>query len=382
MQKVPQGGAQKMTGKLKTTSGYIAPEQGYRTLQGLNQSMLKTFDEDIGLFYQQFILGHEKQEKPSSAVTIGSVVDFILLDCNGDEHQFDQRVGEKFVLYDGVKSSAQAFELADELFKTLMRSRDGSTGEITADFGEAFREAFATLQAKEKYKGKTWEKGLEDFNKTAKEYFDKKVANIGKTIVDLWELEKAKNIVQQAKGDEFLGAWVNQESNDEMEVIKKHIIEFEIAARHQKWKCKMEQDETRIDHVNKIIYRIDHKTNYDNENFDYSYLKRKYYLQSSFYDMGTRRWAKAVGLDGYEVLPMEFIVYDTSINNRRPLRYKTTEKHVSDGLVGFLYKGQWYKGALELIEEIDWANENGIWNISRNNYISKGVVELKNYWNE
>lgn len=372
-----------MTGTKKQNS-YTPSTKEYRALSGLNQSMLKRYDEDPGIFFQEFILGHPKKDRESAAMIIGNVVDFFLLDCNGDEREFEQRNSEKFALFDGIKSSAQAFDLADELFKITLR--DTVDGVVQSELIDRLKEAFLTVQGQKKYKGKTWDKDmgkiLDDFNDVAKEYFDKKIQNIGKIVVDSWQLEKARNVAQQAQGDEFLGEYINKQSDDNVEIIKKHVIEFEMQARHQKWQCKMEQDETRIDHDEQIIYRNDYKAYYDNEEFDYSYLKRQLYLQNSFYHIGTKIWAKQNGLESYRVEPMSFIVFDTSINNRRPLKWDTTNSHVESGLNGFTYRGQKYRGVLELIEAIDWANHNGIWNISKENYVNKAVVTLKNYEDE
>lgn len=363
-----------MEGKTKKSSGYSAPETAYRQLNGLNQSMLKTFDEDIGKFYQEFILGNPKKEKESSAMNIGSLVDFILLDCGGEEHIFEQRMGEKFALYDGVRSSAQGFDLADELFKITMEYTNDE-GVVSVSFEDRFKYAFSNIQAKEKYKGKTWEKGLEDFNKVAKEYFNKKLENIGKIVVDSWEMEKAKNVVEQAKGDEFHGALVNMETGGDVEVIDKLAVEF----NYKGWACKMEQDRTIIHHNKKLIRRLDYKANYDNEEFSYAYLKRKHYLQNSFYHIGTNKWAEANGMGDYMVGAMEFLVFDTSINNRRPLKYDTNHIMLDEGKKGFFHRGKKYKGVDELMKEISWANENGIWNISEENYANKGVIDMSPY---
>lgn len=363
-----------MTGKTRRSSGYVAPEKAYRKLDGLNQSMLKVFAEDPMIFYRQFILGEEKDDKPSNALIIGELADFMLLDCGGEEDVFEQRMEEKFGTFNGVRTTAQAFDLADELFKLCLRDRN-EDGEIDSDFEERFKEAFGIMVEKEKYKKKTWEWALDDFTKTAMDYFKARIANIGKTVVDLWQIEKCKGIVSQARMDEFHGALVNLVTGGDEEVIDKLAIEFEC----QKWKCKMEQDRTIINHKDKTIRRLDYKTAYDNEDFEFSYLKRKYYLQNSFYHTGTEMWAIANGLEGYDVQPMEFLVFDTSVNNRRPLKYNTTMEHVEEGLAGFSRNKRKYKGVIDLMEEIDWANENGIWNCSKENYLNRGEIQMKHF---
>lgn len=346
----------------------------YRDIKALNYSMVKKFEENPIEFFQEFILGLTKDEKESVATTLGSLVDFILLDCGRDERVFEQKMEEKFVLFDGVRTTAQAFDLADEVYKIIINNTD-EEGTATISFEDAFREGFILIQEKGKYKGKTWEKGLEDFNKVAGEYFKTKMDSVGKTVIDLWMIDKAKKMVEQAKGDEFHGELVNMTSGDGIEVIDKLAIEF----GYMDWECKMEQDRTIIDHNSKIIRRIDYKTSFDNENFEYSYLKRKYYLQNSFYHIGTCKWAESNGLGDYEIGPMEFLVLDTSVNGRRPLKYNTSLDMVAEGLGGFSYRGRNYRGINQLLEEIKWCKDEGIWTMSRENHLNKGVVDMKTY---
>src|SRR4029079_2847520 len=124
---------------------------------------------------------------------------------------------------------------------------------------------------------------------------------------------------------------------------------------------KSEIDILHIDHEKKIIYIKDLKTTYDNENFEYSYIKNSYYLQNAFYYLAVKYWAAQENLD-YDIVPMEFIVGDTSSNNRRPVRYTTSFADITSGLHGFTLRGNYYRGIHELVEEIEWCEKNNIWN--------------------
>ena len=62
---------------------------------------------------------------------------------------------------------------------------------------------------------------------------------------------------------------------------------------------------------------------------------------------------------------MEFVVGDTSSNNRRPIKYETTKDDLSRGLHGFSINGKRYRGVYELMTEINWAEDNNIWNASK-----------------
>lgn len=370
-----------ITGNKKRVTTFTRPEGNYRELKGLNQSMLGTFDENPMQFYNEFILGQPRKKKVNVSFQIGDLADFYLLDCHGDEEEFNQRFDEKFSKFDGKKGTAQAYVLADYLFDITQRDCD-EDGIVTTDFTERFKEAFNLTQAEGKYSGKTWEKGLEDFNKpgkdspkTAKDYFDLKLTCIGKEVVELWQVDRAIKIINNLRTDEFLGDFINQDSNREIEVLKKVAMEFQLGD----WICKSELDFIHIDHLHKKILRRDLKTSFDNEEWSYSYLNYYYYLQNGFYDLAVRSFALENGLADYEVCPMDFLVLDTSPNARRPLLYETTPQHVLQGLKGFDYRDKHYRGVFELVNEITWANENNIWNISKENYLNKGVLTLKEY---
>jgi hypothetical protein len=48
-----------------------------------------------------------------------------------------------------------------------------------------------------------------------------------------------------------------------------------------------------------------------------------------------------------------------------------------EAYVGFEHKGRLYPGVKQLIADLQWAIENDVWNISRENYLSNGLVKLK-----
>jgi hypothetical protein len=50
---------------------------------------------------------------------------------------------------------------------------------------------------------------------------------------------------------------------------------------------------------------------------------------------------------------------------------------MDDAYNGFEHKGRKYPGVKDLIVDLKWAIENDIWNISRKNNETGGVVTLK-----
>lgn len=350
------------------------PDMNYRKLDALNQSMLKVFDSDPVKFFEEFKMGKKRKDKKNVALMIGDLVDFYLLECKGEETEFEKRFDEKFAMFSGLKGSGQVFMLADYLFEETENCMN-EHGEITCSFETRFDEAVRRVKAEEKYKGKETDKILEDFLKNGKDYFDIRMKNVGKSVVDVSIVDKAKLVALKLKKDDFSKTIFG--TNDHVEHITHFPIEFKYELdKDRSITCKAELDIMTIDHESKTIQPMDLKTTYDNESFDFMYIKNSYYLQNSFYVKAVKEWAKVEGLEGYKVLPMKFVVGDTSSNNRRPLVYSTTEKDVNAGMDGFDLKGNHYRGVDELIQDIAWAEENNEWSCSRDAFRRKGQMKL------
>lgn len=347
----------------------------YRQKEGLNFSSIKTFDsKGAGIFYKEYILG-QKEDSDSPALIVGNLVDDMVLTYGGDMNEFYQHFDEKYCKFDGVKSTAQAFVLADVLFTNLMETVN-SEGKITGDFETCFKQSFDIVQAQEKYKGKTWEKGLEDFEKVARQYFDSKIKNIGKIVVDLKTLNVAENVAKVLLTDDFTRGIFKSE--DKM-FIPKVVVEFTYLGI----KCKAELDAVEVDHVACTVQGVDLKTTFDNESFDYMYIKNSYYLQQAFYTEALKQWMKDNDLTDYDLLPFKFIVADTSANNRRPLIYNLSSEDMKVGFTGFTMKGNQYKGINQLVTDIKWHMDNEVWNCSREALQTNGNLKLSiNYENK
>jgi hypothetical protein len=347
------------------------PDVNYRELDALNYSGLKLFEENPIQFYKEYILKEERKKKTSSALIIGNLVDFYLLECKGDDEEFVQRFDEKFILFEGIKSTKQAFVLADTLYEIIERdSLDGFTA-------VAFKEALETCQRNPKkplYKGRDIDFALKDFEDNAGEYFEKKMEAREKDVVDNFLLDIAKKITVQLLTDD----WTKDlyEEKNGWEIYRKVPIEWKCKGID----CKSEIDFLRINNKEKIIKIYDNKCTFDNESFEESYLKYKYYLQNTCYTLAVIEWKIANGMEDYTVSGgLEFVVADTSMVNRRPLRYSTTIKHIGEGYNGFSYKGETYNGVDTIINDIKWAKESGIWNCGRKAYENNGILKLKSF---
>lgn len=349
------------------------PTINYRKLDALNYSMIKLFDNEPIKFYEEYKLGKKRRQKKNTGMIIGDLVDFYLLECRGDEMEFMNKLDEKFILYEGTKGSGQVFILADYIFEEAENCIN-EKGEVTCDFETMFETAYNRIQADGKYKGKTSSKVLEDFYDNGKAYYDKMLDNIGKTVVEASLVDKARGVAERLKTDLFT-KHIFKYYHD-IEYFTHFIIEWKYPLPFKNYPCKSEIDILVVDHNNKTIQPIDLKTTYDNESFDYAYIKNGYYLQNAFYVMAVKEWAKLNQMEDFIVKPMLFVVGDTSSNNRRPLIFNTSENDITKGMEGFSIKGNYYKGIHELVTDIVWAEEQDIWNCSRDAYGKNGILEL------
>lgn len=349
------------------------PQMNYRKLDALNQSMLKTFDSDPVKFYNIFKLGKTTRDKKNTALIIGDLVDFYVLGCHGKETEFNERFDEKFALFSGEKGSGQVFDLVDYLLEETENCLD-EKGRVTCSFETRFNAAMSRVRADGKYKKKDDMYILKDFEDNGKVYFDTLMENVGKTVVDISLLDKARIVGNKLLTDPFTQHYFKHDDKD-------YFTHFPIEWRYELGSnksilCKSEVDMLIIDHDDKTIQPMDLKTTYDNESFDYMYIKNSYYLQNAFYSKAIRVWADENGMDSFVILPMHFIVGDTSSNNRRPLVFETSAQDVMNGMYGFDLRGTHYRGVHELIMDIWWAEENDIWNCSKFAYENKGIIPL------
>src|SRR6187549_3455393 len=202
------------------------PTVNYRKLDALNQSMIALFDSNPVAFFEQFKLGKPRKVKANVSMDIGNLVDFFILECRANQEEFENRFDEQFALLETNKSSAQVFDLADTLFDVSLKALD-EKGESTSSFTTRFEAALAQVQAGGKYKGKTVEKALEDFETNGKEYYQKKLDNIGKSIVDASLVEKAKVVAYGLLKDEFT-AEIFEDGNDGTEEGLEKLTKFPI----------------------------------------------------------------------------------------------------------------------------------------------------------
>lgn len=339
-------------------------EQEYRAGEADSSSTLKDFVTDRKKYYKKYILKESVEEdEETKATTIGSLVDCLLLD---HEH-FDN----KFHLSTGLTAPTEKMmDFVNALYKQTMASRDDN-GVVNKEFIELARDAYTESGYKLKF-----ETVIDKFTSTgANLYYEEilKVRPRGLIIITDNDIRNAESIVGELKTSEYTADIVNQESNDSCEVFNQIQIE-NIELKGLLLKGMM--DKVMVWHSCKEIDIYDLKCVWSLENFyeDY-YLYRKAYIQMWVYYGLVSKWAES-RYPGYIVNLPQFIVCDSS-NYYKPLIYKSFEEDLEDAYKGFYYKGKFYKGTMDIIEDLKWAKEHDEWRVCREASKTNGIVSLK-----
>lgn len=323
-------------------------------------SSLKTFADDRKKYFKRYVNGEKIDEKYNQAIMIGNIVDCLLL----EPESFDDR------FYMSTCSSVPT----DMMMKFVEGLYNCSVHMEKPSFEQMSKVAYENSGYKISY-----ERVIKSFvGSEAEDYYNeiKAVRAKNLTIVTIEDMTAAERIVDELKTNFVTSHIINLESDDRFEVLNQfQALDYEL----DDWKFKSMMDKVIVDHVEKTIQIYDLKCTWSVDNFFIEYyLYRKSYIQAYLYYSA---WINITQDEnspyyGYDVNIPKFIVCD-SINYMNPLIYELNEDDLFDAYNGFEHKGRHYFGVKEIIKDLKFAIHNNIWNMSRKNYESKGVVLLK-----
>ena len=352
-----------ISGKNKNTS-----ELGYREILRDSSSSLKMFAENKRKYYKQYIEGISQFDDgdDNKAIIIGKITETLLL----EEEKFDN----KFYLSVCLNSPTGLMaEFVNALYKHTLEATDDK-GNVNREFEEICKDAHADSGFKIGI-----EAVLKKFIGTDNEIFYKELREIksrGLIVVTTQDVENAERIVEELKTNFVTADIINLVNSKRWEVINQFQVEnYEIDGHF----FKSMLDKVIADNVEKILQPIDLKISWNVERFyEEYYLKRLSYIQAYLYYKALESLTRDVNHKwyNYKVLPIKFIVAD-SINYYNPLIYTLNDNDMRDAYMGFEHKGRKYKGVKTLIDELKFAQENDLWNISKENYLNNGIVNIR-----
>lgn len=344
--------------------GSVKTEASYRAIVMDSSSSLKEFSQDRRKYYKRYVLGEKVTDEENKAATMGRLVETKLM----EPELFD----EKFYL-----STCQSvptglmLDFVEALYK-YMKEATNASGEITREFAEVAQDAYKDSGFKI-----TYEAVMKKFiDSDAEAYFDEimLVRSKGMTVVSINDVTNCEKIVTELKTNPITASIVNQDKTSRYDVYNQLQVEGYTVHSHL---FKSMMDKVIVDHEQKIIQTYDLKCTWSVEGFykEY-YLYRRSYIQAFLYWHATHFYFQDLVNDGYRVEYPRFIVCD-STNYFSPLIYTVDTQDMTNARDGFDYRGYKYPGVLEVIDDLKWAVENDIWNISRMNHLRGGILNVK-----
>lgn len=347
-------------------AGKTKTEANYRALMLDSSSSLKDFSMDRKKYYKKYILNEVVEEKDNYAANMGRIVETILM----EPELFD----DKFYM---SACASQPTGLMLEFVEALYRyTRDATDefGKVTRPINELLEEAYKASGFKIKYEAVV----SKFIGSDAEIYYNeiRKVRTNNLTVITSQEITQAEKIVEELRTNFATAPIINLVSSVTYTVINQFQIENYDVDGHM---FKSMLDKVIINHQSKTIDIYDLKCTWSVENFyEEYYLYRRAYIQAYLYYKAVESLTKDENNEfyGYTVSYPQFIVCD-SANYYNPLVYTLDKSDMKDAYEGFEHKGRTYKGVKFLIADLKWAVDNNIWNISRENYNSRGVVNIK-----
>jgi len=345
--------------------GQVKTETNYRAKAIDSSSSLKEFSMDRKKYYRKYVLGEDVEDKDTQAATIGRVVETLLL----EPELFDER------FYMSACASAPTglmLAFVEALYKFSKEATD-ENGNITRTFEEISKDAYAESGFKIKYDaviGKFVGSDAEIFYNEIR-----KVRAQNLTVVTTEDVSNAEKIVEELRNNPVTKDVVNLVSSPRYTVYNQLQVE-EYVLDGLEFKSMM--DKVVVDHEAKTVQVYDLKCTWSVENFlEEYYLYRRAYIQALLYYKAALHFMNNTEeIRGYRVESPRFIVCD-STNYYNPLIYTLSDKDLEDAYNGFTHKNREYTGVATLIKDLKWAIENNIWNISRENSINNGLVNIR-----
>ncbi len=347
-------------------AGKSRTEKEYRAVSMDSSSSLKEFSTNRKAYHKKYILGEKVEEEDSKASIIGRLVETLLL----EPEEFDNRFYMSVCL---STPTGLMLVFVEALYKHTAAATD-EFGSVNRPFVDLFLDAYNDSGFKIKA-----DAVLNKFQGSDAEiYYDelRKVRSKGLTVITSDDVTNAERIVTELKTNFATSEVVNLVNSAKWSVHNQMQIEGYSVNGHL---FKSMMDKVIVDHEQRTIQVYDLKCVWSVEGFyEEYYLYRRAYIQAYLYYHAARSLTinQNSELYGYEVLLPKFIVCD-STNYYNPLIYALTGDDLLDAYEGFEHKGKKYPGVASLIKDLQWATENNIWNISRENYINNGVVNIK-----
>jgi len=349
-------------------TGISKTEATYRAIYLDSSSSLKDFSMDRKKYFKKYILNENVEDKDSQAALMGRVVETLLL----EPELFDSRF---YMSACAGAPTGLMLEFVEALYK-YTKEATNEDGDVIRMFEDISRDAYVESGFKIKY-----EAVIGKFVGSDAEIYYEEIRRVranNLSVLTTQDVTNAEKVVNELKFNFVTKDIITLVSSVRYSVRNQCQVEGFAVGGHL---FKGMMDKIIIDHELKTVQVYDLKCVWAVENFyEEYYLYRRAFIQAYIYyraaqEMTKPGWSNE-DLSDYTVLPPKFIVCD-STNYFNPLIYTLTNEDLADALLGFSHKGRDYIGVAKLIDNLKWAIDNNVWNMSRENYINNGIVNIK-----
>lgn len=341
-------------------------ERKYRAIETDSSSSLKDFSLDRRKYYRKYYLREKVEEKDNLATNMGKLVETLLL----EPEEFDNRF---YMSSTASVPTGLMLEFVEALFKITSEATDGF-GVVARPFEEIVQEAHAASGFKI-----TLEAVLKKFIGSDAEIYYREIREVrtkNLIVITSQDVTNAERIVEELQTNEFTKWIINCVNSDSYTVINQLKIDGYFVNGLE---FKSMLDKVIINHKTKEVDIYDLKCTWSVENFyrEY-YLYRRTYIQAYLYHTAIKWLSRQEESPFYQykINYPKFIVCD-SINYYKPLIYTLDLNDMTDAYEGFYVGDKHYPGVESIVEDLKWAKENDIWTISKSNYESNGIINIK-----
>lgn len=329
-----------------------------------SSSSLKDFANNRKKYQKRYILNEEIEDEETKAMVTGMIVETLLLEPETFDKKFHMSACAN-------APTGLMLAFVEALYKYTMDATN-EEGVVMREFADISQDAYAASGFKIKYQAV-----IEKFVGSDAEIYYNEILRVRANnliVVTTLDVTNAEKIVEDLRTNFVTKDIVNLVSDSRWEVYKQLQVEnYTIGNLH----FKSMMDLVHIDHANKVIQVYDLKCVWAVENFyEEYYLYRKAYIQAYVYHCAIQHY-RNTNFPGYSIQPIKFIVCDSTCYYN-PLIYSLTFEDLKQAKKGFEHKGRTYTGVSDLVKDLEWAQTENVWNLSRANYESNGIVKLKN----
>lgn len=351
-------------------TGISKTESTYRAVNLDSSSSLKDFCLDRKKYFRKYIMNEDVEDKDTQAAMMGRVVETLLM----ESELFDERF---YMSACAGAPTGLMLEFVEALYK-YTKAATNDEGVVTRSFEDISKDAYVESGFKIKY-----EAVIGKFVGSDAEIYYNEICTVranNLSVVTVQDVTNAERIVEELKNNPITRDIVTLVDSANYKVLNQLQVEDYEVDGHR---FKSMMDKVIVDYKKKTVQVYDLKCVWAVENFfEEYYLYRRAYIQAYLYWKAAIKLTEPgspIGATGYEVLPPRFMVCD-STNYFSPLIYTLTLDDINNAYYGFEYKGRKYTGVKTLIQDLQWALDNNTWNISRENSLNNGIVNLTEQW--